>query len=147
MQTPSGKSITVALLWIATGWVLFYAVVFLSLTWNLFSWTPNTDPPAVISLVIAVLLLPCLWLLATHTRGTLDTWVAFITTATLAMVAIYALIGNHQEGISDSFLGRSTLSPHWFHLLTSALLIAPAILWWAIPFQRWRRRPRPVERT
>jgi len=146
MQAPSGKSITITILWIAAGWVLFYAVVFLSLAWNLFSWTPDADAPAIISLLTAVLLMPCLWLLASHTRGTFDTWAAFITAATLAAVGIYALIGNHQEVISDSFLGRSTLSPHWFHLLTSALLIAPAILWWTIPFRRWRKRPEPTGR-
>ena len=142
MTLPSKTSWFLAVAWVIAGIVVFYAMVVLSLSWNLFSWNFSFEMTEFIIIAVAVLAVLSIFFLAKKSRHGFEIWVSFIVALVLFGYAIAIFIEHHSETLGTAIFSRSTYSPHWFHLLVLAFFTAPAVIWLLLPFKYWKDRNR-----
>jgi len=128
-------------LWLLIGLFVSYVTILLNLSFNLFSWKLKVDTFILFLLVLAITLLLLTKILANKTKGTIETWFAFIIGVTLVIIGFDSLWNFYHETISSELFGRNNYSPHWFRLVSFLFFCMPFLNWYFYTFKNYKSTP------
>jgi serine/threonine protein kinase len=124
--------------WLMGTSMIVYASFALDLSWNMFDWhgptAGNTDLSEFVTYAFSV------WGLVLVSRRTNDIASgigSLFVTLFPAYAALLHILYAEKLSPPGGFLQRTQLSPLWFRLLTTGLLLSPIIVWLCGPFRRW----------
>ena len=129
------RALIISVLWLILGVVIFYALMMLVLSFNLFSWHFKLDMPIYVLIFVVLLSMVCCFILAKYTTEKIEIWFSFLISIGLMLCGLVVLYYFYTETASSGFLSRSTLSPHWFRVSIFAVYMTALISWLAYPYK------------
>jgi hypothetical protein len=122
-------------MWLILGVLIFYVLLILNLSLNLFSWHFKLDGfDLTISLVLLLVLFGC-FKLAQYTKGKIEMWLALLVCISLVVFGLVVQYDFYNESVSSGFFARKIVSPYWFRAMNFMVCILPLIFWFSYPYR------------
>ncbi len=121
------QSILIHFLWLIVCAALIFSTIYLTLLWNLFSWSPSLSSLSVINLGIIILILIIVIFISIKFITTKANKLFLIPAIASSLFSLFFSYAIASQKITNSMLGRHELAPTWYICFLFTILNVPLI--------------------
>jgi len=123
------KDFFICILWLLVVAGLFYLALILTLSFNLFSWSPKYNLLGAILIIVTMVLMASVFILAKYTQSKIEIWFSLLVSLVLMIFGFFVIYELYSETLSNGVFSRKKLSPHWFRISIFLVYLTPIISW------------------